>query len=156
MSYHKEHPPRIARAKPFEAGHNSGQAGHCLLYGSDSAGAHSLSVSILKKGSEAPLHVHSREDETFFVISGSLEARVGDEHFTLRKGDAVFLPRGLAHRLLCISDEAELLMLIHPPGLENFFDTIDQAIAAGPVSAEAMKGLAAEYGVTILDGYSWG
>jgi len=85
------------------------------------------------------------------VISGSLDARVGDEHFTLNEGDSVFLPRGLKHRLLCISDEAELLMLIHPPGLEKFFDEIDQAISAGPVSAEVMKDLSGKYGITILD-----
>ncbi len=151
MSYHEEHPPRIGRAKPFESGHIPGQAGHCLLYGHETGGSHSLSVSILKKGSEAPLHVHSREDETFFVISGSLDARVGDEHFTLNQGDSVFLPRGLKHRLLCISDEAELLMLIHPPGLENFFDEIDQAVSDGPVPVAVMKGLSEKYGVTILD-----
>ncbi|MEM9017495.1 MAG: cupin domain-containing protein, partial [Verrucomicrobiota bacterium] len=120
MTYHEQYPPLIRKAKPFDSGHNPGQAGHCLLYGEDTANAHSLSVSILRKGSEAPLHIHSREDETFYVISGTLDARVGDDHFTLEEGDSVFLPRGLKHRLLCISDEAKLLMLIHPPGLEKF------------------------------------
>ncbi|MEM9478046.1 MAG: cupin domain-containing protein [Verrucomicrobiota bacterium] len=151
MSYHEEHPPGIGRAKPFDAGHNPGQAGHCLLYGHETAGSLSLSVSVLKKGSEAPLHVHSREDETFYVISGSLDARVGDEHHTLNEGDSVFLPRGLKHRLLCISDEAKLLMLIHPPGLENFFDEIDQAVSTAPASINEMKQLSEKYGITILE-----
>ncbi|MEM1109890.1 MAG: cupin domain-containing protein [Planctomycetota bacterium] len=150
MPYHESHPPKIARAKPFDAGHNPGQAGHCLLYGQDTAGAHSLSVSVLKKGSEAPLHEHSREDETFYVISGQLDARVGDEHHTLNPGDAVFLPRGLKHRLLCLSDEAQVLMLIHPPGLENFFDEVDRATAEGPADPQHMKSLATKYGVTIF------
>ncbi|MEM0964700.1 MAG: cupin domain-containing protein [Verrucomicrobiota bacterium] len=151
MKYHKNHPPHIVRAKEFDVGHNPGQAGHCLLYGRHTAGALSLSVSILKKGSEAPLHVHSREDETFYVISGSLDARVGDEHHTLYEGDAVFLPRGLQHRLLCLSEEAKLLMLIHPPGLEKFFDEVDQAVSDGPASKDQMKSLSEKYGITILD-----
>lgn len=149
MSYHAKHPPKIARAKPFEAGHNAGQTGHCLLYGAETAGALSLSVSVLRKGSEAPLHEHSREDETFYVISGQLDARVGDEHHTLNAGDAVFLPRGLKHRLQCISERAEVVMLIHPPGLESFFDEIDQATADGPADPERMQNLATKYGVTI-------
>ncbi|MEM6473033.1 MAG: cupin domain-containing protein [Planctomycetota bacterium] len=150
MTYHEKFPPRIARSRPFDAGHNVGQSGHCLLYGSDTAGAHSLSVAILRRGSEAPLHVHSREDETFFVIEGQIDARVGDEHHTLGAGDSIFLPRGLKHRLLCLSDEAKLIMLLHPPGLENFFDDLDQKTAQGPVDPEEMKAIAMKFGVAIL------
>ena len=119
------------------------------MYGKDTAGAVSVSVAVLQQGSEAPLHEHSREDETFFVISGQVDARIGDEHHTLNAGDSVFLPRGLKHRLRCISDRAELIMLIHPPGLENFFDDVDQATAHGPAEPARMKALAAEYGITI-------
>lgn len=151
MNHHLQFPPKIARGKPFDSGHNAGQAGHCLLYGTDTAGAHSLSVATLRKGSEAPLHEHSREDETFFVIEGEIDARVGDEHHTLQAGDSVFLPRGLKHRLMCLSDEAKLIMLIHPPGLENFFDEIDQQTSEGPVSPREMKEIASKYGVTIFD-----
>ncbi|MEM9419239.1 MAG: cupin domain-containing protein [Planctomycetota bacterium] len=149
MNYYETHPPKISRSKTFDAGHNAGQAGHCLLYGKDTAGAHSLSISILRKGSEAPLHEHSREDETFYVISGQLDARVGDEHHTLNAGDSAFLPRGLKHRPLCLSEQAEIIMLIHPPGLENFFDEVDQATADGPADPKRMQSIALKYGVTI-------
>lgn len=108
-------------------------------------------VFILKKGSEAPLHIHTLEDETFYVISGSLEARVGDEYFILNEGDSIFLPRGLKHKLVCKSGDAKLLMLIHPPGLEHFFDEIDQAVSEGPVSSEKMKEFSGKYGVEILE-----
>ena len=149
MTYPEQHPPTVARATPPEAGHLDGQAGRCLLYGPDTAGAVSLSVSTLRKGSEAPLHTHSREDETFYLVSGTLEARVGDQRHVLNSGDAVFLPRGLRHRLLCLSESAEVVMLIHPPGLETFFDEIARATSEGPVSAEEMKAVAETYGVTI-------
>lgn len=143
-------PLKIARAKPFEAGHNAGQAGHCLLYGEDTAGAHSLSAAVMKKGSEAPLHEHSREDETFYVVAGSPEARVGDDRHVLNEGDAVFLPRGVPHRLLCLSESAEVIMLIHPPGLERFFDEVDRLTADGPADPAEMREVAARYGVTIF------
>ncbi|MEM1212667.1 MAG: cupin domain-containing protein [Planctomycetota bacterium] len=148
--YAMKHPPAIGHARTFVTGHNPGQTGHCLLYGPDTAGSLSVSVAKLKKDSQAPLHEYSREDETFYVISGELDARVGDNHHTLRAGDAIFLPRGLRHRLRCLSDEAQVLMLIHRPGLEHFFDEVDQAIANGPADPTKMQEIAQRYGVTIF------
>ena len=144
--------PKISRAKPFSHGHNAGQRGNCLLYGPDTAGALSLSASVLEPGSHAPLHVHSREDETFYLITGQLEARVGDERAVLRAGDCIFLPRGIPHQLTNTgSVAAQVIMLIHPPGLERFFDEVDQLASHGPTSPEVMCETAARYGVTILD-----
>jgi quercetin dioxygenase-like cupin family protein len=151
MSYSTEHPPKIQRAKPYTVGHSAGQSGHCLLTGSDTAGALSLWVSIVHPGSHAPLHVHSREDETFFLLSGEIEARIGDEYHTLLAGDSVFLPRGVPHRLANVSSApAEFVMLIHPPALENFFMEIDRITSDGPTSPEIMQEAAARYGVTII------
>lgn len=152
MSYALEHPPKIQRSKPYTVGHNAGQAGHCLLAGSDTAGTLSLWVSIVHPGSHAPFHVHSREDETFYVLSGEMQARIGDEYHTLRAGDSVFLPRGIPHRLANVSSApAELIMLIHPPALENFFVEIDRITSEGPPSPEVMREAAARYGVTIME-----
>jgi quercetin dioxygenase-like cupin family protein len=150
MHYHEQYPPFISALPEFGSGHNPGQAAALLIDGPQTAGCHSLTVSILRKGSEAPLHVHSREDETFYVIEGTLDARVGDDHHTLEAGQAVFLPRGLKHRLLCVSETAKVLMMIHPAGLENFFKRID----SDPdhlISRGEMVRIAAEYGVMILD-----
>ena len=145
-------PPKIGRAKPFSHGHNAGQRGNCLLYGVDTAGALSLSASVLEPDSHAPLHVHSREDETFYVITGEVEALVGNEREVLHAGDCIFLPRGIPHRLLNTgAGPAQLLLLIHPPGLERFFDEVDQLASSGPTSPEVLRETAARYGVTILD-----
>ena len=150
MEHHEQHPPKIERGSKPASGHLEGQAGRCLLYGKDTAGAHSLTYATMSKGTEAPLHVHSREDETFYALSGELDARVGDEHHELTAGDAVFLPRGLKHRLMCKSDRAEVIMLIHPPGLEHFFEEIDRAASEGPSDKAEMASIAEKYGVTIL------
>src|SRR5882762_6082836 len=45
----------------------------------------------------APWHVHSREDEYLYVISGALKVSCGKEVFLAEKGSFVFLPRGVAH-----------------------------------------------------------
>jgi uncharacterized RmlC-like cupin family protein len=45
------------------------------------------------------MHIHTREDETFYVLAGEIEVTVGGERDVLRAGDSVFLPRGIPHRL---------------------------------------------------------
>ncbi len=44
-------------------------------------------------GAEAPLHVHHREDEAFYILEGSATIHVGDESFEVGPGDYAFGPR---------------------------------------------------------------
>lgn len=45
-----------------------------------------------------PLHIHVAEDEEGHVTSGTLTALVGGRRVTVGPGEAVELPRGVAHR----------------------------------------------------------
>lgn len=48
-----------------------------------------------------PFHLHTREDEVFFVLSGRGVLRYGDHLYELRAGDCVSCPAGtgLAHQI---------------------------------------------------------
>jgi quercetin dioxygenase-like cupin family protein len=49
-------------------------------------------------GDTPPLHVHTDEDETFYVLEGELTVHIaGHEPVVLRSGDAAFAPRGVPH-----------------------------------------------------------
>jgi mannose-6-phosphate isomerase-like protein (cupin superfamily) len=41
---------------------------------------------------------HPRSEQVLFVVEGEVEAEIGDETRTLRAGDSVIVPRGVAHR----------------------------------------------------------
>jgi mannose-6-phosphate isomerase-like protein (cupin superfamily) len=45
----------------------------------------------------APLHVHHRDDEAWYVLEGTLRVQVGTEEVEAGAGSAVFVPRGKAH-----------------------------------------------------------
>src|SRR5690349_12361465 len=49
-------------------------------------------------GAEAPLHVHHREDEAFWILEGNVTFEVGDNIINANKGDYVFGPREIPHR----------------------------------------------------------
>ena len=81
-----------------------------------------LVETVIAGGHSAPLHVHAREDEAFYVLSGAVAFRCGDEDFRAEAGAFVYLPRGIPHAFLGLRQEpARVLVLLLPGGLEKAF-----------------------------------
>ncbi len=69
-----------------------------------------------------PLHIHDQQDEIFFIIEGDFSFQVGDETFTLSKGDTIFLPRKVPHTFAQRSTKGKMLFLFQPSGkMEDYF-----------------------------------
>ncbi|MFD7734414.1 cupin domain-containing protein [Kitasatospora phosalacinea] len=67
-------------------------------------------------------HVHTREDEAYYLLSGELEILNGDTPFTARQGDFVYIPRGVAHRFKNVGlHVARMVFLFTPAGFDKFF-----------------------------------
>ncbi len=77
--------------------------------------------SRLSKGSAAPVHVHSREDEMFVLLKGEGVFWAGDERYELTVGGVVFLPRNVPHAYRFTSEDVDILTLCVPSGIEEFF-----------------------------------
>ena len=92
----------------------------------------------------APLHVHTNEDEAFYVIEGTITVTVGDEHYEAGPRSFVFLPRGIPHAWDVVGERARLLMITVPAMLEEFLDEFHN------VPFEERPAVAAKYGVTFL------
>jgi transcriptional regulator with XRE-family HTH domain len=54
-----------------------------------------------------------RGEEFLFVLSGTIEFQVGDERFTLRKGDSVYFDASVPHRGWSRGAGAKALVVIH-------------------------------------------
>ena len=95
--------------------------GSILLSGEDTGGAYCLLDVRVAPGKGVPRHTHTREDEALFVISGELEAFVGDEAFTLRAGETLIAPRNIPHQLRNSGNAANhYLIMFSPAGFEEF------------------------------------
>jgi len=68
----------------------------------------------------APWHVHTREDEYFYVLNGAISVHLGREVHTAGPGSFVFLPRGIPHAWDVQGESATLLMMTVPAMLEEF------------------------------------
>jgi quercetin dioxygenase-like cupin family protein len=87
----------------------------------DTSGAFSLFEATLLPGTEPPPHVHSREDELFYVLEGEFDVYVGKELFNGKTGECIFLPRFKPHTFIVRSPRLRLLILFAPAGVEEAF-----------------------------------
>ena len=111
---------------------------------SSTSGSFSLIESHTRGG--APWHVHSREDEYLYVVSGALTISCGKEVFHAEQGSFVFLPRGIAHSWDVASPEkATVLMMTVPAMLEEFLREFHTA-----TGKEARDQVSAKYGIQFL------
>jgi mannose-6-phosphate isomerase-like protein (cupin superfamily) len=67
----------------------------------------------------APLHVHHREDESFWILDGEVTFEVGDATIHASAGDFLFGPRGVPHRYTVGSAGCRMLFIMTPGGFEN-------------------------------------
>ena len=88
-----------------------------------------------------PRHTHSREDESFYVLTGTLEVGCGDDRFRAGPGSLVFLPRHLPHGFRSVGGPATALLIVTPGGLEAYFAELSAALAANadPVQVRAIQ-----------------
>jgi quercetin dioxygenase-like cupin family protein len=68
-----------------------------LAVGEQTGGAYGLIETANEPSTGVPLHVHEREDETWFVLEGEYTFQVGDQTFRAGPGDYVFGPRQVPH-----------------------------------------------------------
>lgn len=69
--------------------------------------------------SMAPLHVHHREDEAFWILDGAATFEVGGVTIEASTGDFVFGPRGVPHRYAVGDGGCRMLFITTPGGFES-------------------------------------
>src|SRR6478672_5554618 len=82
----------------------------------DTDGAFCLVEATLAPGNEPPPHLHTREDELFYVLEGEFDVHVGKEAFKVETGECVFLPRFTPHAFVIRSPWLRVLALFSPAG----------------------------------------
>jgi quercetin dioxygenase-like cupin family protein len=134
--------------------------GSILLSGEDTGGAYCLLDLRVAPGKGVPRHTHTREDEALFMLSGELEATVGDQTFTLRAGETLLAPHNIPHQLRNSGSVANhYLIMFSPSGFEEFLKATsvaapDDGVAPTEPPAIAVQNvfeLAADYGIQFGD-----
>ena len=93
-----------------------------LATGEDTGGKYALWEAMVPPGGGPPPHVHSREEEGFYVLDGEVTFRIGDERIVATAGTFANLPVGTPHSFKNESGRpARMLISVAPAGLEKMF-----------------------------------
>ena len=122
------------------------------------AGRVAVIEHVAPRGNGSTLHVHHREDKSFYVTEGELTFWVGGQVIAAGAGSFVYVPRDIPHTFIVSSYTARFLLVTEPAGFEEFVRALAEPAtrllipppAIAPPDVEAMARLAAEYGVEIL------
>jgi quercetin dioxygenase-like cupin family protein len=120
-----------------------------LITSDETDGAMSMIETHVAPGGGPTYHSHSREDETFYVVSGIAEVQLEKEIFLCKAGDRVYGPRNTFHTYRNVGDtDLKMIIVYTPAGFEQSF--VDQAamLQEGKDQSEIGRMLLERYGLT--------
>src|SRR6059058_1935759 len=129
-----------------------------LATGEDTDGKYALWEAIVPPGGGPPPHVHSREEEGFYLLEGEITFLIGADRLVATTGTFANMPVGTPHSFKNESDRpAKLLISVAPAGLEKMFFEVGVPLAEGATTAlpptkeeiEKLLAIAPRYGVEI-------
>src|SRR5215475_1178211 len=129
-----------------------------LATGEDTNGKYALWEAIVPVGGGPPPHVHSREEEGFYILEGEITFQIGDQRLVASAGTFANMPVGTPHSFKNESSKpAKMLISVAPAGLEQMFFEVGVPLAEGATTAlpatkeeiEKLLAIAPKYGVEI-------
>src|SRR5215216_4037074 len=108
-------------AGPTVVNHGGGSSAELKLAGDHSGGDWAVIEWRVRAGDEPPMHTHTREDETLYVLEGAITAYVGGEKIDVEAGSYAALPKDVPHGFTVRSEDVRLLVTLEPAGAEYFF-----------------------------------
>lgn len=117
----------------------------------DTNGKYSVIITETPPNGGPPLHIHTHEDELFYVLKGNFVFFYGDLKIAAQKGDFIQLPKGIPHRFINKDSITGITMnTITPGGFENFFDDIAEFSKTQTLSKPKIDSIANTYGIKFL------
>ncbi len=106
---------------------HGGSSSELKLAGEQSGGDWAVVEWRVQAGAEPPMHTHTREDETLYVLEGAITAYVGGDKIDVEAGSYAALPKNVPHGFTVRSEHVRLLVTLEPAGAEYFFVPRDHA-----------------------------
>ena len=129
-----------------------------LAVGDDTNGKYAMWEAIVLPGGGPPPHVHSREEESFYILEGEITFSFGEERLVASAGMFANVSVGTLHSFKNETKQsAKMLISVAPAGLEQMFFEVGQSVPTGTTTAspptkeeiEKLLAVAPRYGIEI-------
>jgi mannose-6-phosphate isomerase-like protein (cupin superfamily) len=152
------HHPTLRKANEGRTIAVVGDVYRFLATGDDTNGKYATWEAIVPPGGGPPPHVHSREEEGFYILEGEITFHIGEKRIVATAGIFANMPVGTPHSFKNESGTpAKMLISVAPAGLEQMFFEVGVPLAEGATTAlpptkeeiEKLLTIAPRYGVEI-------
>lgn len=129
-----------------------------LAVSDDTNGKYAMWEAIVLPGGGPPPHVHSREEESFYILEGEITFSFGEERLVAAAGMFANVSVGTLHSFKNESNRpAKMLISVAPAGLEQMFFEVGRSVPPGTTTAspptkeeiEKLLAVAPRYGIEI-------
>lgn len=127
--------------------------------GEETGQAYALFEFQIEPNNGPPPHIHTQEDEAFYIQEGEVEFKLDEQVIVATSGTFLHSPKGQRHSFTNIgSTKAKMLCWVTPAGLEKFFAEVGVPASGSlnvspPVSStdiEKILAAAPKYGIEII------
>lgn len=129
-----------------------------LATGEETDGKYAMFDALVPPGGGPPPHVHTREEESFYILEGEITFLIGDQRVVATAGMFANVSTGCLHAFRNESDKpARMIITVAPSGLEKMFLEVGHPVAASATEApkptqadiEKLLAIAPSYGIEI-------
>jgi quercetin dioxygenase-like cupin family protein len=129
-----------------------------LVTGENTNGKYATWEAIVPPGGGPPRHVHSREEEGFYILDGEITFLIGEQRLIATAGMFANMPVGMPHSFKNESAKpARMLISVAPAGLEQMFFEVGVPLPECSTTAlpprkeeiEKLMSIAPKYGIEI-------
>lgn len=130
-----------------------------LATGEQTNGKYAIFEAYVPPGGGPPPHVHTREEEGFYVLEGEITFTIDGKRIVATSGTFANMPAGTPHSFKNESDRpAKMLISVAPAGLEEMFFAVGVPLEEGSIQAppptkaeiEKLLAIAPQFGITIM------
>lgn len=131
------HPPVLRKPSEGRTIAVVGDVYRFLATGDETDGKYAMWEAIVLPGGGPPPHIHSREEESFYILEGEITFTVGVEKLVATEGMFANMPVGTLHSFKNETDKlARMIISVAPAGLEKMFFEIGEPLAEGSTEAQ--------------------
>ena len=129
-----------------------------LATGDETNCKYALFETLVGPGGGPPPHIHSREEEGFYILDGEITFTINGERIVATAGMFANVPVGTLHSFKNeTSKVAKMLISVAPAGLEKMFSEVGVPLAEGATNAPPptedeigrLLAIAPKYGIEI-------
>ena len=107
-------------------------------------------------GEGAGNHIHANEDETFFIVNGTMQFYVNGDQFCASAGTTVYIPRNATQSVRNVNSKpVHIQITFAPSSIEKYLEEITPIYDTQPVNTTEATQIALKYGITNLDPVNW-